>query len=881
MIRLLLNDLWHHKVRTVLTVAAVSLAVSLVVAMTSGFSSIEALAYGKLGEMYGEVDVRLTPRDDSTGLLSTELLQAIQGEPGVHDAYGVLRIRSTVLDKTGQPSWLLPPARVYGLGPDAPRPQPIDKEMGKGRWFRESRGAVAVIDERIATTLGYGVGDHIMLPSARATLRLKIVAIAVRPEIMQHVGMPRVYVPLETLQSFVGEPGALTQIKVDLKPNEDINAFVTWLEARAVALDSPPLNIRTIENQRAKFDRSFQGLELLSFVGGTISLIAAIFIVFSTLTMGVAERSRVLAMLRAIGAQRGQVFLLVLWEGVLLSLLGGAAGVGLGIVWLNSLAAMLPQLFPHGPILNTWGVTYGLGGTLLAALGASIMPAYHAARTDALEAMAAIGKPSSSIVPWLCAAIGLVLVLADSVIVYGLELDRVTRTSLHYYAGLPGVMLGLFLLAPAAVILTERLLSTPIARLLRLEPTLLRQQLSGGLWRTAGTATALMVGLTVFILVRTHGHSMISGWQFPDKFPDLLMIALSPVDDEGVKRLEQVKGIREGELLPVVMVSPKIDKSIFGIGGLAEMPESTIVFGADVERAFGKLPHRDEPMIELDFRQGSIEDALPKLKTGQYVLISEEFHETDNINLGDTIAIETADKRKFEYKVAGVVRAAGIDMIARMFNIETEFQNYTASAMLLDIEAAKRDFKVDSYYMFAANTDYTDHKDKITAGIYEEMGQLNVLAADSRMLKGMIEQILYDLLAIMSTVALLAIVVASLGVTNTILASVRTRRWQFGVLRSIGLTRGALLRLVLAEAMLIGLVACVLGTIGGVLMAFNAGRMVKIIIGHVAPFQIAWDAIAMGVGITVGIAALASAWPAFRTARADTLRLLQSGRATA
>ena len=111
------------------------------------------------------------------------------------------------------------------------------------------------------------------------------------------------------------------------------------------------------------------------------------------------------------------------------------------------------------------------------------------------------------------------------------------------------------------------------------------------------------------------------------------------------------------------------------------------------------------------------------------------------------------------------------------------------------------------------------------------------------------------------------------------MASIRSRRWQFGILRSIGVTRGQLLRLVIAEAILLGAVACTLGILAGFELAINAESMVVNITGYKPALIIPWNFVAIGGGIIVGVSLLASLWPAIWVARAQPLDLLQAGRA--
>jgi len=165
--------------------------------------------------------------------------------------------------------------------------------------------------------------------------------------------------------------------------------------------------------------------------------------------------------------------------------------------------------------------------------------------------------------------------------------------------------------------------------------------------------------------------------------------------------------------------------------------------------------------------------------------------------------------------------------------------------------------------------------------VKESLGQWGVRVYDVRQIKYHMQEGMGRVLLLASTVAFAAMAVASLGVTNTIMASVRSRRWQFGVMRSLGVTRRQLLRLVLAEAFLLGLVACALGMTAGLLMCVDARGLSAVAVGYVPPLIFPWGIIWIGVGVVMAVSILASLWPAIAVARQEPLALLQAGRATA
>jgi putative ABC transport system permease protein len=111
------------------------------------------------------------------------------------------------------------------------------------------------------------------------------------------------------------------------------------------------------------------------------------------------------------------------------------------------------------------------------------------------------------------------------------------------------------------------------------------------------------------------------------------------------------------------------------------------------------------------------------------------------------------------------------------------------------------------------------------------------------------------------------------------MAGVRARRYQLGILRAVGLSQAELVRLVLAEALLLGLVACLMGTSAGLLMTLNARQLQSWVIGYVPPLRLPWGVLGLGVGAVLLVSITAALWPALSTARTAVLRLLQSGRA--
>lgn len=878
--KLAISNFRLHKVRALLTSLAIALSVSLVVAVTSGYASAEGAAHYYLNKYLGSTDAQVTRRGNQP--LDESIVTELRGDPDVAVALGRLESEVRLLDRQGRP---IPGRGAHAVGVDRPADKGPEKlALVAGGWFHGDSGDVAVIDQVAAEVLSAKVGDAIALAGAAGALRLKVVGIAHKPGILA-AHMQTVYLPIRTLQRWAmpGQAPQVTRVQVELKSDTRAAEFRDRWQPRLDARKQGE-TVRLTRESRRELDKNLQGVRVLSYMGGTISMLAATFIIFSALSMGVAERQRTLAMLRAIGMLRPQVGWLVVIEGFILALIGAAVGVPLGIVFVKVLTSIpqFAEILVAGVVISWGGIAMGVIGSILTALAASVLPAWSAMRVSPLKAMTPLAAAPRSRVPWRLTLLGLLLIAVDTLMLYG-PIERIVPGAWarpvqfygHFALGTPCLMAGFFLLAPLFVRTVERAIGPLVAAMLGLNLTLLRQQLSAGLWRAAGTCAALMVGLAILVAMNVQGNSFLNGWKLPNQFPDIFITApiLSPLDMAAVRKLATTPGIRADRTMPIAIASPEFSNSIFAMVGAAVMPNATMFFGVDPDMAF--------ELMKLDFREGNAEQAQAMLKKGRHVIVTEEFRQLKGFKVGSTLSLKTPRHGVVDYTVAGVVWSPGIDVIVSMQDMGRQFDQRTAASVFGTLDDAREDFGVERYYLVAANLDYHVQRAKVLWQIEQRLGLAGMNVGDVREIKFSIQRGFHKLLLFASSVAVAAMAVASLGVTNTIMASIRSRRWTFGVLRSIGVTRSQLLRLVLAEAALLGLVGVALGLAAGALISFNAKAVGRIAIGYAPPTDVPWQVVGFGSLAVMVIALLASLWPAWDVARAEPLALLQAGRSAA
>ncbi|MCY2952776.1 MAG: ABC transporter permease [Planctomycetota bacterium] len=897
--KLLISTFSHHKARSALTIAAIALSISLVVAVTSGYSSAEAALRQFVHYYLGAASIDISPKGNPHQVLPQSLVRDMAADPAIRVIVGRLEATVSVAIENA-PSILGATAVATGVVlPDDSQIQSMKLEAGQ--WFEGAAGDVAVVDQVIAERANLKVGQTLTILHPERPLKLRVLGIVHKPVILA-LQTQSIYLPLQTFQSFLGRQNKVGRILIDLKPSADEDAFVQRWSPTVDAIE-PVLRLRRASQRRQEMQKQLAGVEILSYMGGGIAMLAATFIVFATLSMGVAERSRTLAMLRAVGADRFQIGRLVVYEGVLLATMGAALGVPLGLLWMHILAKYHQAIFTAGPVLNIGGILFGAGGMILASILASFLPAWNAMRVSPLEALSPLGKTPRARSPWLAAIAGLLLISIDPIVCYMPNLSREFTFYGHFALGLPTLFFGFFLLAPACVWIVEHTVGHIVAFVLRLDYSLLRQQLSGSLWRSAGTAAALMVGLAALVVMQTQGTTALAGWRLPDKFPDVFIVAPFGLDQEQQKILETAPGIKPSQVLPIAIASPQLGIRLFSLGSTAFLPDATMFFGLDPDKAFD--------MIEFDYREGNAADAKRMLKLGQHIIVTNEFRQLKGLHVGDKLPLKTAMHGTVEYTIAAVVWSPGLDVIASGFDMGLQLEQRTVASVSGSIEDARRDFGIDRVNLFAANLQPGIEREELAAALSHRMdepqtqpatapasggilpntlnvlqirrllGKYGFLVGDVRHIKYHIQQNFQRLLMLLSSVALAAIAVASLGVTNTIMASIRGRQWQFGILRSIGVTRLQLLRMILAEAFLLAIVGCALGLAAGFLHFFDAHRITAILIGYTPPITIPWPMLWLGVGIIIFVALFAALFPAISAARTRPLDLLQSGRAAA
>ncbi|QGJ68930.1 Acidobacterial duplicated orphan permease [Planctomycetales bacterium 10988] len=819
-----------------------------------------------------------------------------------------------------------------------------------GKWFSEAdEKLVAVMSYDAAQQVGVSVGDEILITSLANQVQLTLIGIveqapdapslggygppiqkeskqsqqgaaededsaAIKPESPEkeassrptNLGMPNaytegpathaVYVRPSVGEKINGFPAYANVLQISLRDGVTTTEFQKVWKSR-FAESEPPVKLVSYEEVRQGMESSYSVTSQASqaWAATGMAAMAAVFIIFSTLSMGVSERAREFAMLRAIALRKSQLAGVIAFESMILALLGWLGGLLAGWVMLRIGSQLAPGLFGAGAVLGQTSVLL-TGLTVLAgAFGAAILPAWRAMRIEPLEAMSSQTRKQRFRWWGLLGMAGLLLTALAPLSVFVIPMPDGWRIWFYAIVSWPALVVGMMLLSPMIVIGCERLLAPGLSWSLRLDGRLVKSQLSSNMWRTIGATLALSLGLALFTSTQTWGVSMLQQFMPGEWLPDML-VAFHPIglDEDGFAEVQQVNGVKAEEVMPLAIEQAKFD------WGDAAAPsglryDNAVLFGVEPGWAFDE----DAPFLQVPFVEGDRDAAIKALESGDACIISEDFQMKSGLGIGDELGFtpSNAEEERVAYRIVAVVSLPGWQWITKFSGVRRHFVR-TSTMIFAGREHVRRDFHLERTEFFWMNLDpevplTSIEKDlqqiaeRDAGGSFQSEGY-GEITAYRPFARATATQTVRKAIALtagatiwgMSQLPLITLVIMSLAVANAIMASVRSRTWEYGVLRSIGFRRWQLVRLILLETILIAVVACFLSLAFGLIAGWCGVGMAKYGRWAAGPpvFLIPWAELSIGFALTLVLCLLAGLWPAFRVGRAEPLTLLQAGR---
>lgn len=577
----------------------------------------------------------------------------------------------------------------------------------------------------------------------------------------------------------------------------------------------------------------FVSIFLLIFAG--VALVVGSFLIVNTFSILVAQRSRELALLRALGASRKQVRRSVLLEALVVGLIGSTVGLALGFalaVGIKALFATLGLDLSDVPLVfapRTAVASYAVG--LVVTAVAAWLPARRASRVSPVEALrddATIAESSMTRRVLVGVVMALIGATAMGLALFG---DVFGDDTALLGGGILFVLLGVSLASPLLALPVIALAGWAYRRVFGAVGHLAKENARRNPRRTAATASALMIGLTLVSMMTVFGESTKDSI---DK-----VIARSVVADYVVSNAIGVP------------FSPKIAEQIRatpGVAAAAQLRYAEVRLDGKTDYLGAFDPAEMGRAMRLEVPSGSAAGM-----TGDTVLVEKGRATAAGITVGETMTVEAFGQRK-QLRVVGTFTSSPAIWSTLLTSLDAlEGAGVTPADSVVFVV---RQAGASASAVKAGLTEVVANLPTVTLKDQSEFAAEQRAGIDQALI------IIYALLA-------LAVIIAVLGIINTMALSVIERTREVGLLRAVGLSRRQLRRMVRLEAVIIALLGGVMGIGLGVLFGVsfqqsqkNAGiEVLSIPVEQLATFAL----------IAVVVGTLASLWPARRAARLDVL----------
>ncbi len=837
MLRVALAGIRGHLLRFALTALSVLLGVAFVAGTLVLTDSLDRTFTGIFAQASTGTDVVVRGAEgassDATGALREELPLSLAGDlaavDGVADADYSLNgsavlvgADGTAVRRGGAPTlgvnWLQDDPAVELVAGDAPT----------------APGEVAVESGTLELS-GLAIGDTTTMLAAG---RLTDVRVTGEVEFGALAGATLVFLDDESARAAFAPDGTASTFAVR---GEDA---VTQTELRDRVAAVLPAGAEAITGQQRSDEDTADIREALGFIStfllvfAGISLVVGSFIIVNTFSMLVAQRTRELALLRAVGATGAQVVRSVLVEAFVIGLAGGVLGLGAGIglaaglrVLVGSFGLELSGGLPVEPRTVVVSIAVGVVVTLLAA----VVPALRAARIAPVAAMRDdVAMPERSlrvrtlvgVLLLVGAGAGLWLSLAASGAASGIGVG-VSALALF---------LGTAVVAPVVARPVVGVLAAPFTWASRVTGRLAGNNAVRNPRRTATTASALMVGLTLVVGIGVLSASTTASTR--------------DIVESQVKADLVLNGGFQG--IPTGVVDDV--RAVPGVASLAALTFVPAEVDDEQVQAVGADPAALDDTVEVSMLSGSLSDL-----GGDTVLVSESWADDHDVVAGDSVDAVLGSRS------AGPVTVGGV----------YEDNQVIGTAVLLDADLAdavvpvSQRFDLIGLLTIAGDADAASVRTAVTDVVAP---YVVVSVQDSDEYVSAQADQAQQLLTIIYVLLALSVVIAVLGIVNTLALSVFERTREIGLLRAVGLGRRALAGTITIESVLTALFGAVLGTALGLVLGVSLQR--SLVDDGLTELVVPVGQVATVFALAAVIGVVAAVLPAVRATRLDVLRAI-------
>ena len=825
-----IKGLLAHKLRLALTALAIVLGVTFISGTFVLTDTLQNTFTVLFGNIYQKVDFQVrgaaqlgTGANASRNELPESLLATVRGVAGVQAAQGQVTGYAQFVARDGKAiSTGGAPTLAVAFDPDQ-QISPLHLIAGGPPVTPDD----VVMDAGTAQKYDFTVGDRVRILSAGPPRTFTITGITEFGTANNLAGATLAAFTLPTAQAIALQTGKLDAINVVTAPGAS-KAAVQQAIARALPPGVEVVTGQTVANENTSSVNqalSFFSTALLVFA--FISLFVGAFTIYNTFSIIVGQRTRELALLRIVGASRRQVFGSVLAEAAITGLVSSVIGLGLGVLAALGLQALLrgfgvtlpPGSLVFEPRTVLVGLAVGVGVTVVSAIG----PARGAVRIPPVVALDDRQSAASASLRrrfiWGTA----VAVIGAVLLGLGLAKPAIQLVGI----GAAALFIGVATLSPALARPLSSVIGRPLPRLLGVAGKLGRENSMRNPRRTAQTAAALMVGLALVSAMAVFGASLSK--------------SATSSADQAISADLIVTATGSGELSNSV---PATASAVPGVTASSAVYQGRFEFQNTLTSLTAVSTDHLADTVILRMTAGT-----PAALAQGELLIDSTTATSKHLSVGDSVQARFARTGPTVLRIGGIYQAnalIGSYLVSAGF-FGAHYSPQPPGALLLRTNGAAVDNAVTK-----ALAPYRNLQVQTRA----QFEQSQVSAVNQ--LLGLV----YALLG-------LAVIIALIGIVNTLMLSVFERTREIGLLRAVGMRRRQVRTMVRSEAVILAIFGAIVGIVIGT--ALGLALVASLRQQGITETAVPVTSLLIFLLLSALLGLVAASWPARRAARLDVL----------
>lgn len=832
--KLTVREFRRHPGRAVLTLLSIAIGIAAVVSVSLATRTTREAAQQMYEAVTGRAALEVTA--EGSGTFPETLAAALGQIPGVKAAVPSVQ-RFTVLYFAHKRF------QLFLMGTDPAEDAAVrDYELTEGSLLE--KGNSVLLEANFAEGAGIRLHDKVRLqtPSSSALKEMTVVGLLAPRGAAGFNKGGTVFLPLKTAQRLFLRPGYVNHVDIVPGDSADEEALAAAIRSQLPpGLHAHPPAMRT-QVAREKSLNIELGLQFASML--TVAL--AIFIIANTFLMNVGERRGQLAVLRAVGATRGQVVRMLLGEGFFLGVVGTVLGCLAGALGGRLLMDATTHLFgATPPPVQFTAAPFLLAAMLGPAMAviAALIPAIMTTRISPLEAMQPMVSQDRARASRLLPVIGLILWLSSSGLLLGC-IQGVVPISLAVPSGVASMAL-VVLIIPAIVDPLARLVARALHPFLQLEGRLAHRQLLRRPIRTSLTIGVLFIAVGTGVGLGTAIINNVEGvreWQRRTVVADFVVRAMFPDPTTG-QAAEMPIQVRD----EIAKIPGVVNVDTFRLLNARAFDHQIVVIA---------MEFTDAETLPLDVLGDKPGDVRSRLLEGD-VVVGTVLAQRNGLKQGDDIGVETSHGTQ-SLRIGGVA----VDYLVGGY------------VVYMHRNVARRLFNIDGADAFLIRTN-PKAQDDVREGLSAICREHGFMLHSSVELERILDGIMGGVVGCLWGLLVLGFVVAGFGIANTLTMNVLEQTRELAMLRVVAMTRRQIRKLVFAQAIIIGVIGLSLGTLAGVNTAYLISLCMMPLLGYPVPFVLHLPLLlgcsAAALAFVLGAACI----PAERAARLDLLIALQ------